>query len=135
MPRIVLGVDHVIRSHRISSPTNPDMLAVAAPNACNLCHLDRGLGWTLRALAQGFGARVAAADQRTWRAAYGGDLEAPLGPRWLDGPPAIAVVAAFAYARSALADEARPRIEAWLGDRRPWVAAWMRLARDAAALR
>ena len=41
MPRIVIGVSRMVRSHRISSPADPVMLAAAGPNACNLCHLDR----------------------------------------------------------------------------------------------
>ena len=52
MPRRVQGLDAVIRTHRISSPTDPAMLGQAAPNACNLCHLERSIDWTLEALSE-----------------------------------------------------------------------------------
>jgi hypothetical protein len=41
MPKLVMGIDRYVRTHRISSPTNATLLAEGAPNACNLCHLDR----------------------------------------------------------------------------------------------
>jgi hypothetical protein len=127
MPRLVQGVERVVRSHRISSPTDPAMLAAAAPNACNLCHLDRGIAWTLRELARGWHARIA--PTAAWTAAYGRDLEAPLGPRWLAGAsPQLAIVAAFAYARSPLGPELLPTLRSHLADRRPWVRTWMLMA-------
>jgi hypothetical protein len=58
MPRLVMGIDRFVRSHRISSPTDPALAAQHAPTACDLCHLDRhGDEWlasksaTLRVLA------------------------------------------------------------------------------------
>ncbi len=55
MPRIVQGMDTLIRSHRISSPDDPEMLSDGV-NACNLCHLDKSLAWTSEVLVRDFGA-------------------------------------------------------------------------------
>lgn len=46
MPHTTYGVLKAIRSHEISSPRVAVELATGRPNACNLCHLDRTLGWT-----------------------------------------------------------------------------------------
>jgi predicted CXXCH cytochrome family protein len=44
MPYTVYGLLRAIRNHQIDSPrVRPDG---DRPNACNLCHLDRSLGWT-----------------------------------------------------------------------------------------
>ena len=34
------------RSHRIQSPELVDSVGTGKPHACNLCHLDKSLGWT-----------------------------------------------------------------------------------------
>jgi hypothetical protein len=114
MPRIVAGVSAFVRTHRISSPADPAMLAAAAPNACNLCHLDRSIAWTIRALADGWGLRLA--PDASWRAAYG-DLDAPLGPTWLASPSGqIRITAAAAYSRSPLGRTALPALAVLLED-------------------
>lgn len=55
MPYTNLGLRKAIRSHTISSPSVATDQATGRPNACNGCHLDRPLGWTARALADGYG--------------------------------------------------------------------------------
>jgi predicted CXXCH cytochrome family protein len=47
MPRINEGLQDVVRTHMIYSPTRADMLQANHPNACNLCHTDRSIDWTL----------------------------------------------------------------------------------------
>ena len=54
MPRTTYALLKGIRSHRITSP-RVDTTPGAAPNACNLCHLDRGLSWTSHWLARWWG--------------------------------------------------------------------------------
>lgn len=77
------------------------MLAVAAPNACNLCHLDRSLNWTLESLESGWGRRIT--PQPQWARAYGGSLAAPVGRVWLNSPiQHVRLVATQAYADSPL---------------------------------
>ena len=131
MPRIVMGIDRYVRTHRISSPTNAQLITEAAPNACNLCHLDRSITWTLDELRRGWEARVPAKLGR-----YGRD-EQSVGDVWLaSSSPAVRLIAAHAYARSPrLHAFARPAIEAALSDPLPYVRAWAKLAlADVAAL-
>jgi predicted CXXCH cytochrome family protein len=121
MPPVVLGIDRHVRTHRISSPTDRAMLAAAAPNACNLCHLDRSIRWTLDELRASYEVRL---DPRTWDA-YG-ELDASVGEVWLASKePAIRLVAAAAYARAPLLGRAAlPELLRLLDDPRPYVRAW-----------
>mgnify|MGYP001555564734 CR=1 FL=1 len=97
MPRIVQGVSSLLRSHRIDSPSNPAMLERSV-NACNLCHLDRSVAWTMRALNESHGQAFIvprgpeqpaalqwlSSEQRIERLTAAGALGiSPLGPRYL----------------------------------------------------
>ncbi len=55
------------RSHRIAIPRVRDSVGTGKPHACNLCHLDKSLGWTQDQLGKWFGTRPEplAADDRT----------------------------------------------------------------------
>lgn len=55
MPYTTYGLLKAIRSHRIASPSAAVTLATGRPNACNLCHLDRTLGWTAEQLERWYG--------------------------------------------------------------------------------
>jgi len=115
MPKIVLGIDRFVRTHRISSPTNLALYAEGAPNACNTCHLDRSTRWTLDALELHAPAKAAI------------DLDASLGELWLTSPrPALRVLATWAYAHSPLARYIDLR--RGLADPVPYVRAWAKLA-------
>jgi predicted CXXCH cytochrome family protein len=46
MPFQVYSLMTVHRSHRIQNPEIEDSLGTGKPHACNLCHLDKSLGWT-----------------------------------------------------------------------------------------
>ena len=46
MPHTSYGLLKAIRSHTINSPGVKSSLDTGRPNACNLCHLDKSLGWT-----------------------------------------------------------------------------------------
>jgi predicted CXXCH cytochrome family protein len=46
MPHTTYGLLKAIRSHTINSPSVQSSLDTGRPNACNLCHLDKSLGWT-----------------------------------------------------------------------------------------
>ncbi len=126
MPRVVMGVDRYVRTHRISSPTDPRILAAAGPNACNLCHLDRPIRWTLEELRAGWEVRgVDVGD------AYGHD-DASVGDVWLTNTsPALRLIAAHAYARSPLGRYALAQIQKGLTDRLPYVREWTRFAVEA----
>ncbi len=54
MPHTTYGLMKAIRNHRVSSPSVANTLETGRPNACNLCHLDKTLGWTQEHLAKWF---------------------------------------------------------------------------------
>lgn len=54
MPYTTYGLMKAIRSHEISSPDVASTVTSGRPNACNACHLDRGLGWTADRLEEGY---------------------------------------------------------------------------------
>ena len=56
MPKITEGLQDMIRTHMISNPTDPRMIEANQPNACNLCHLDKPIDWTIASLRQWYGA-------------------------------------------------------------------------------
>ncbi len=106
MPRIVQGVSSFVRSHRISSPTDPAMLDAGAPNACNLCHLDRSIAWTLAELDRGWAVQASATAA---------DRDAPVGLTWLGSSASMTrLAAAAAYGRSPLGKAALPALVAIL---------------------
>ena len=97
MPRMVQGVDELLRSHRISSPADEEML-VTSLNACNLCHLDRSIAWTKEHLVADHGLAIDVAvddkqpaarlwlssDTRILRLTAASALGySPLGPRFV----------------------------------------------------
>ena len=124
MPRVTMGIDRYVRTHRISSPTDAGMLRASAPNACNLCHLDRTLQWTVDELAARHDVRL---DTRGWKA-----LDDNVGETWLaSSEPAVRLVAAMAYARSpsvALRRASLPQLLLGLDDPLAYVRTWMAFA-------
>jgi hypothetical protein len=113
MPRVVQGADVYNRSHRISSPTDPRILSTGMPNACNLCHLDKSLAWTLESLESGWGKRVEL--PQALERFFGKELGRPVGEAWLAHPNGtIRMVAAAAYAGSALVKESLPQLIGFL---------------------
>jgi hypothetical protein len=116
MPRQVLGLDAVVRTHRVGPPVQEALAARGLANACNLCHLDRSLSWTLSELERGWGRRL------TPRPAWDGykDHDRPLGELWLRGPDTgMRLVAAQSYARSPLGKAALPDLIRALNDPEP----------------
>lgn len=67
MPYTSYGLLKTVRSHTISSPSATETVTLGRPNACNLCHLDKTLGWTADQLADWYDIPAPAlpADQRT----------------------------------------------------------------------
>ncbi|MEJ7603442.1 MAG: ammonia-forming cytochrome c nitrite reductase subunit c552 [Kofleriaceae bacterium] len=117
MPQVTMGIDRVVRSHRISSPGDARMLKAAAPNACNLCHLDRTLRWTVDELAARHDLRF---DVKGWPA-----LDDNVGETWLaSAEPAVRLVAMMAYARSPLGRGMLPQILRGLDDPLAYMRVW-----------
>jgi predicted CXXCH cytochrome family protein len=112
MPRINEGIQDVVRTHMIYSPTRADMIEANHPNACNLCHTDRPIDWTLRHLREWYGKTY---DGAKVAAAYP-DRAGPVARNWLQSDdPAVRLVAAEALARARDA-EAVPRLLGALDD-------------------
>ena len=69
MPHSTWGLMKAMRSHTVSNPTVAESLPpINRPNACNLCHLDKSLLWTAKALHQQYGQPIPGAltaDQQT----------------------------------------------------------------------
>jgi hypothetical protein len=84
MPRITQGMNHALRSHRISIPVDPRMLATGAPNACNVCHTDRSPAWTIAELAKGWNRVVT--PEPAWAAAWKGSLDTTASDAWMASP-------------------------------------------------
>ncbi len=96
MPRINEGLQDVVRTHMIYSPTRPDMIEANHPNACNLCHTDRPIDWTLAHLKEWYGRTY---DAGRIAASYG-KPGAPVALGWLASrEPAVRLVAADALTR------------------------------------
>jgi hypothetical protein len=128
MPKLVMGIDRVVRTHRISSPTNAAIVTSGGVNACNLCHVDRSLQWTLDELRSRWDVDLAATNAR--------DADVPMGERWLASKePALRLLAADALAHSSIAKLSLPSLEKQLHDPVPHIRVWTRFAVDSVPLR
>ena len=75
LPHTSYGLLKASRSHRVSSPSVAADLSAGRPNACNLCHLDRPLGWTAEHLGDWYGIAAPALDDE--------QRHLPAAPVWL----------------------------------------------------
>ncbi len=55
MPKINEGLQDVVRTHTIFSPTANAMIESNHPNACNICHTDQTIDWTVDKLKKWYG--------------------------------------------------------------------------------
>lgn len=66
MPPTTYGLLKAVHSHQIDSPNLKPSLTAGRPNACNLCHLDKSLGWSNEHLNKWWGvAREELNDEQT----------------------------------------------------------------------
>jgi hypothetical protein len=115
MPRISQGVDEISRTHRISMPVEASMVSAGAPNACNLCHLDKTVNWTLSELKRGWNQEIKPLDKTPPE-----NLEKPAGELWRGSKMAVTrMVAREAYVRSPLWKENLPEVLSGLDDHNP----------------
>jgi hypothetical protein len=97
MPQVTEGLDRVVRTHRIESPNVPDRIEKAGLNACNLCHLDKSVRWTLDSLEAWYGPLKYDAELVQER--YG-SWDEPVGKVWFRHPnEAVRLSAAGAVKR------------------------------------
>lgn len=71
MPHTSLGLMKAARSHRIDNPQVLPVSSEERPNACNLCHLDKSLGWTAKQLHEWYGTAVPKLTDEEERVAAG----------------------------------------------------------------
>lgn len=78
MPRVVYGVMAVHPTHDITVPDPQLTVSAGVPNACNQCHMDRGVNWSIeqtkRLWPQRFGSAQLSGDEQ---------FNLPEGPRAL----------------------------------------------------
>jgi predicted CXXCH cytochrome family protein len=97
MPRVNEGIEDVVRTHMIYSPTRADMIEANHPNACNLCHTDKPIDWTLQHLKDWYGKTY---DENRIERSYPNRSKAT-GYGWLkSGNPAVRLVATDAILRA-----------------------------------
>lgn len=97
MPRLNEGMQDVVRTHTIFSPTNTDMIHGNHPNACNQCHTDKSIDWTTGYLEKWYGSKF---SERSLDAQYRDRTQsAALG--WLESEnEAVRLVGADALFRT-----------------------------------
>ncbi len=85
MPHTTFGLLKAERSHTVDSPSVAVGLVTGRPNACNLCHMDKSLGWTAQALNRWYGKPVPAlnADEQDVAASVLWTLKGDAGQRAL----------------------------------------------------
>ena len=84
MPHTSYALFKAIRSHQIDSPRVTATGPNTRPNACNLCHLDRTLGWTSEHLTRWYDqprVKLPESDQNAVSAALGWLLTGDAGQR------------------------------------------------------
>ncbi len=86
MPRLNEGLQDVVRTHAISDPTWPSMIESNQPNACNLCHLDKPIDWTITWLARWYKIDRFRSYNAEKLAANYPDRTGPVGLNWLKSP-------------------------------------------------
>lgn len=97
MPRINEGLQEVVRTHTIFSPTNRAMIESNQMNACNQCHVEQPIHWTLTHLRRWYGATF----DRDKIAANSPDSSLPAAINWLRGKSEnVRLVAADSLARA-----------------------------------
>lgn len=82
MPRINEGLQDLVRTHTIFSPTNKKMIEQNQPNACNMCHAEKPIDWTLEHLDKWYGKKYS--DDEI--AAFYPDRKGPTAKGWLESP-------------------------------------------------
>ncbi len=97
MPRINEGINDLVRTHMIFSPTKKEMIQENHPNACNLCHLEKSIDWTLENLKGWYGKTY-----EDWRIRLKyPDRSGSTAKGWLESTePAVRLVGALGLIRS-----------------------------------
>ena len=81
MPRYTEGLQDMIRTHRIQSPVAEQLVKQNQVNACNLCHLDKSINWTVQHVREWYPGRHEFVDELMTK--YYSDRNAPIAPGWI----------------------------------------------------
>ena len=96
-PRINEGIQDLVRTHTIFSPTDKAMIEANHPNACNMCHTDESIDWTVGYLREWYGADYSPEKI----AANYPDRAKPVAVGWLESQsPAVRLVGADVLCRT-----------------------------------
>lgn len=96
-PRINEGIQDLVRTHTIFSPTDKAMIEANHPNACNMCHTDRAIDWTVGYLKEWYGAEYS--EEKLAENYPDRERSAALG--WLQSEsPAVRLVGADVLSRT-----------------------------------
>ena len=111
-PRINEGIQDLVRTHTIFSPTDKAMIEANHPNACNMCHTDQSIDWTIGYLKEWYGAGYSPEKL----AANYPDRGQPVAVGWLQSEsPAVRLVGADVLCRTR-AEWALPELIGVLND-------------------
>lgn len=80
MPRMNEGLQDIVRTHTIFSPTNSAMIEANHPNACNMCHTEKPIDWTLNHLKDWYGKSY---SEKAISTSYS-NREDPVAMQWLE---------------------------------------------------
>jgi hypothetical protein len=116
MPRQTLGIDRLVRTHRVGMPVEASMISKNLANACNLCHLDKSLRWTLTELERGWANQINASGSDENPVEW----DRPMGDVWLTGKhTGMRRLAAETYAHSPWGKSNLPALIGALNDPEP----------------
>lgn len=98
MPHTNEGLGRMVRTHRIINPTDKALIEANQVNACNLCHLDKSIDWTLQYLTDWYNPRFEVSAEVMARNYQ--DQDAPVVHGWMKSPhPPTRIATAGAIAR------------------------------------
>ena len=80
MPHVNEGIEDMVRTHQISSPAKGEVILGKGANACNLCHLDKTIDWTLSYFQSWYGIEFDSSEiDNTYS-----ERDQSLGEMWLE---------------------------------------------------
>ena len=112
MPKINEGLSDLVRTHRICNPTDARMIEANQPNACNICHVEKSIDWTLKYLGKWYGHTY---DEAAIDAAYS-NRTGSVAIGWLQGTHAPTRLVAARALVSQRAHWAMPKLVDTLDD-------------------
>lgn len=92
MPKYNEGLQDMVRTHRIQSPVAKELVEQNQVNACNLCHLDKSINWTVKHLEEWYPGQHQ--FDETIMDKFYADRDAPIAPGWITNRHAATRLAA-----------------------------------------